>query len=457
MCGLPVIASTAGNVSVTASDNNFEATGLRWAEKPNASSYQFVPGPVPGITGFAGKSQPLAPLRAVLNEEVGKSGTLSFWFATDRSYRSGIGQPSVQHKLAEVKDSFVVSFDADQSAVTLSVEWGGARSVVGEHHIRIILPEFPGPQWHHFALSWDAKSGRINAYLDGTPYYVPGEKVAPLQMQPGRELLLYPEPFALADVQLSHSPLAEECAAKQVPDAYRGQMDCLLGAQDLGKLELNASKLGKNIYTNALSRQQDIADWKMEGPGLVAFNDGWMEIKSANPNGPAGHLVYWCPTEFPDRMIAEWEFELLSEKGLCILFFSAKGKNGLDLFDPGLSPRNGVFKQYIKGDIDCYHISYYANTPGAPRRVANLRKNHGAYLISNGPVGVSASRPGEIYKAVLIKDGTHVQMAVDGRIIIDYNDDGQRAGPAYDGGRIGFRQMQWTAARYRNFSVRELK
>jgi hypothetical protein len=42
----------------------------------------------------------------------------------------------------------------------------------------------------------------------------------------------------------------------------------------------------------------------------------------------------------------------------------------------------------------------------------------------------------------------------DGRVIIDYTDDQpERYGKPYAGGKIGFRQMQWTRARYRNFRV----
>jgi hypothetical protein len=163
--------------------------------------------------------------------------------------------------------------------------------------------------------------------------------------------------------------------------------------------------------------------------------------------------VHWCPEEFPERFWAEWEFELLSEQGLCIVFFAARGQGGRDVFDPTLAPRNGIFRQYHSGDIDCYHVSYFANTPGSARRVANLRKNAGFYLVANGPVGVAAARAGEVHRAVLVKDGARIRLAVDGRTIIDHTDDGVRAGPVWAGGKIGLRQMQWTVGRYRNFRV----
>ena len=41
----------------------------------------------------------------------------------------------------------------------------------------------------------------------------------------------------------------------------------------------------------------------------------------------------------------------------------------------------------------------------------------------------------------------------DGRVIIDYTDDGRRYGPVYRDGKIALRQMQWMVAKYRNFRV----
>jgi hypothetical protein len=56
----------------------------------------------------------------------------------------------------------------------------------------------------------------------------------------------------------------------------------------------------------------------------------------------------------------------------------------------------------------------------------------------------------------LIKDGGHVQLLVDGRVVIDFKDDGRQYGPVLGGGRIGFRQMQWTTAGYRGLRIRGL-
>lgn len=449
-------ANTSASSSVSIVNGSLKSEGIAWDVSPNAAGYDLVPGPLPNITGIIARTPPAA-VSGKLATIVKGTGAISFWFATDRAYRSGTGEPTVRHKLIDVSDSFSISLDADSSSATLMVKWGGPSEIVFPRHIRIILPEFPGPAWHHFALSWNGATGEINAYLNGTPYYIPGEKVAPLEILPGGKITLHLGSIALADVRLTTTPLTPSELRTLVPSPYKGTLDRLLGARDLGSITNIASLRGKTLYYNTLSSTKDLAGWKLEGPGDIAFRGGWMEMKSRRPNGPEGHTVYWCPQKFPDHIIAEWEFEFLEEKGLCIAFFAARGRDNKDLFDPTLAPRAGVFGQYINGDINCYHISYFANTPNEPRGVANLRKNSGFHLISNGPVGVRTARTRETHHTVLIKDGSHIRMAVDGRIIIDHIDDGQRAGPVYTDGYIGFRQMQWTNARYRNFRVSTLK
>ena len=185
--------------------------------------------------------------------------------------------------------------------------------------------------------------------------------------------------------------------------------------------------------------------------------DGWMEMASHLPDGPDGHFVHWCPVDFPGNFVSEWEIAPLSEYGLCIVFFAAVGGHGEDIFDTGLPERTGAFNQYTNGAINCYHVSYYANTPFNPGRITcNMRKNSGFYVVSNGPPGIPPGSHGP-HQIRLIKDGTQIQIQMDGRVVIDFRDDGERYGPVFGAGKIGHRQMQWMVARYRNFRAWGLK
>jgi hypothetical protein len=155
--------------------------------------------------------------------------------------------------------------------------------------------------------------------------------------------------------------------------------------------------------------------------------------------------------------VAQWEVQPLDPDGLCIVFFSAAGIHGEDIFEPHLAKREGIFTQYTHGDINCYHISYYANTPPNPGRItSNLRKNSGFLLVSNGPPGIlPGSR--DVHHVQLLKDGSRIVLTVNQHVIIDCIDDGKSGGPVLGSGKIGLRQMQWMNARYRNFRVFNLR
>lgn len=211
-------------------------------------------------------------------------------------------------------------------------------------------------------------------------------------------------------------------------------------------------KKGKLIYENNFSSAQKMADWVMEGPGKIEFADNAMEMYSPNEEG---HHVFWCPNDFPKDFIAEWDaknFE--TDAGLCIIFFAAKGLNGQSIFDSTLPKRTtGVFTDYTKGAMNCYHISYYANAKDdTHRETANLRKNKGFNLVLTGEKGISMESTSWNH-IKLVKHNNQITMYVDDRKIIDWTDDGVKYGAVLNDGKIGFRQMKWTHFAYKNFKV----
>ena len=212
---------------------------------------------------------------------------------------------------------------------------------------------------------------------------------------------------------------------------------------------------GKLLYERALSSAKDIEGWSMEGPGLTTFAEGWMEVHSPNEEG---HHVLWCPEDFPGSFIAEWEVQNVSlDSGLCIVFFSSKAINGQSIFHSSVKERNGVFKQYTKSDMNCYHISYFAfPEEGKRHEVSHLRKNKGFNLVQIGRTGIPL-KSDKVHQMRLVKKDNRIVMFLDDREIIDWVDDGKTYGEVLQEGKIGFRQMQWTHFRYRNFKVWKLK
>ncbi|WP_341939471.1 DUF1961 family protein [Marinimicrobium sp. C2-29] len=213
---------------------------------------------------------------------------------------------------------------------------------------------------------------------------------------------------------------------------------------------------GELLYRADFDGPESVADWVMEGPGEITFEQGWMEMHSPDEQG---HHVFWCPEDFPDSFIARWDAQNLDdEAGLVIVFFAALGVDGQDIFSPDLPERDGTFTQYTEGEIKSYHISYYANAAHNPGRGhANLRKNNTFSLLQKGEIGIPADSMQE-HEITLVKEGDRIRLYIDDRKVIDYTDDtpvvdGVDTGSALGGGKIGFRQMKWTHFRYKNLRV----
>ena len=229
---------------------------------------------------------------------------------------------------------------------------------------------------------------------------------------------------------------------------------CLLN--NCANTEIANLAKGKLLYSNDLNDSAQLIDWVMEGPGKLNFEDGWMQMYAPNEQG---HHVLWCPQDFPDSFIAEWQVQNLKfDAGLVIVFFAAQGEHGQNIFSPNLNKRDGTFDQYTLGDIKSYHISYYANAAHNPDRAhANLRKNNTFTLLQEGDKGI-ATLSNDIHNIRLVKQSQHIQLYIDDRKVIDYIDNqpvvnGVDTGAALGSGKIGFRQMQWTKFQYRNFNV----
>jgi len=392
-----------------------------------------------------------------LETPLGPQGTISFRMQTDKEYHTGPKAKPVNVDILEIPGIAKVRFS--QASTVCELQWIWARGVKADN-LGVQVPGLPGPEEYFIQYTWDGTAGRFTGYVNGTALRLPETQLAPWDVPEGKEIRLATGPFKTALISTEPRYLDEAQARAQVPEPMLGRRAELFGVPEKEPAPIEvASRLGKLLYESALDAPGSIDGWVMEGPGETSFEDGWMTMASKQPDSitKRGHIVHWCPRDFPESFVAEWEMQILSKRGLCIVFFSALGLNGEDIFDPKLPKRTGIFRQYNRGAISCYHISYYANTPSSPGRItSNIRKNKGFYLVANGPPGINPDSD-TVHAVRLIKDAAHIQLQVDGNVIIDFTDDGQRYGPVLGGGKIGFRQMQWTVARYRGFRVRELR
>ncbi|WP_409342677.1 DUF1961 family protein [Paenibacillus sp. MBLB4367] len=212
------------------------------------------------------------------------------------------------------------------------------------------------------------------------------------------------------------------------------------------------------LYDNPLSSARDVAGFRLEGEAAITFPNGRMRMENKlDPSiGQASNFVYWCPEDFPANVSIEWEFWPVREPGLCMLFFSAAGRHGADLFAPWLPVRNGEYMQYHSGAIDALHISYFRRRYPEERafHTCNLRKSFGAHLVCQGADPIPGVEDADCpYRLEAVKNGREVSFAVNGLPIFRWLDDGQSYGPLLGGGKIGFRQMAPLVGEYANLKV----
>lgn len=131
----------------------------------------------------------------------------------------------------------------------------------------------------------------------------------------------------------------------------------------------------KLLYQNSMASENDVANWKMEGPGVTEFKGGMMEMYS--PDEEFYH-VFWCPQDFHGSFIAEWELQNLeTDARFCIIFFSVKGDNGESIFDSSFPERYGTFSQYSKSKyFNNYHISYAVGDASNAYSASDLKSKY---------------------------------------------------------------------------------
>ena len=379
----------------------------------------------------------------------GNSGAVSCDITFTEQLQNGSQAVPKQFLILSITRLFTLRVIVNKAAAGLHLRWA-KKGVTG---MGLLLPEFKENKKYSFFMTWNAEKGLFDSYIDGYPVRVPGTQLQKWKASvPGRPLIRK-GPFKVENFKMYDKYIAPDKVAELSPPQKNNPLLSCSLSDDYNKII--SAKRGRLLY-NGSKVDPEFKSWKKEGPVKSWFEKGWEMFKSTQPKRRK-HIVWWCPDKFPESFIAEWEIKIISDYGLCIVFFAAKGENGESIFDPSLPERDGTFTYYIKDKIKSYHISYLTNAghnPGRPQ--VNLRKNNCFYLMSQGDAGMPFDK--KIHKILLYKDKSRMFMTIDGRPVMDYTDsDAKRYGNAYRDGWIGLRQMSWAVGAYRNFKVWEMK
>jgi len=198
--------------------------------------------------------------------------------------------------------------------------------------------------------------------------------------------------------------------------------------------------------------------WVAEGRGGVDIRGGKLRVSplpfdtvgNQVKGEPRSHMVVWTKEIFPADFLAEFEMNPAgSTNGLTIVFFCAGGKNREDIFDESLPPRNADYKNYHSGSIANYSDAYWSRNTEDEATTNRLRKNPGFTLEAQGR-SLTTGTTDTTHRVRIFKYGGHVEIEINGRIVLKWDDTGTPLGA----GHIGFRSMEGVSlVTYDNFKV----
>jgi hypothetical protein len=394
-----------------------------------------------------------------LPRPLSQKGYLGFRLTVPGPLRNGIHAETSDYILARLPGLALCRLTSQPSMINLSFEWEeGQGATRYDRGFLVDLTDLPGPRDYFLQFTWDASEGYSDGYLNGIPLRICGTRFKPWQIIGAADrLMTLSAPLSVSDGDVQWRYIAPEEILALVPPALRQRDGALIGTVTTPEATPSHVVTERLIYFDPLTDNSGLNSWVMEGPGEISVSSDGLVMRTASKHddkGP-GHFVYWCSVVLPESFIAQWDFRPISETGLAIVFFSAHGPDGTDIFDPKLLRRNGVFSQYTQGDLHSYHLTYFANLPlfQTGRPTSNLRKNSGFYLVAQGPVAI---RPGTKHFQTLrlMRNGPHIRFYSGDQIVLNWCDrDAARFGPPCRAGRLGFRQMEGTIGAYRNLRI----
>jgi uncharacterized protein DUF1961 len=199
------------------------------------------------------------------------------------------------------------------------------------------------------------------------------------------------------------------------------------------------------------------AEWIAEGWGGAEVRDGRLLVSPSQfdeagrpQSGRRSHMVVWNRRIFPADFLLEFEMSPCgSTNGLAIVFFCAAGRNGEDIFDLSLPPRRAEYQAYHSGAVANYTDSYWSRNNEAESLSNRLRKNPGFKQVAEGP-SLTTGPTDVTHRLRILKSGAHIEVEVNGRVVIKWDDPERPHGA----GRIGLRSMEGvTMVAYDNFKV----
>lgn len=211
---------------------------------------------------------------------------------------------------------------------------------------------------------------------------------------------------------------------------------------------------GKIIFQDDFA---NLDSWHHEGGGELTLPEkNILQLNCIGSKQGSNGCMAFCRKDFPDNICIEYDMRVVTSRGLVITFVASKGRNGEDMLTE-LPARAGIFADYIFNPrLRSYHVSVSRyNDRGEHTGVSNWRRNPGIFLMAQQDD--LCEKIGVWYHITIIKKGTLLQLAVDGKLAGGFIDPDEIPDAIPSDGKIGFRAIgSKVIAQIKNFKVKKL-
>ncbi|MEI7527262.1 MAG: DUF1961 family protein, partial [Mariniphaga sp.] len=323
-------------------------------------------------------------------------------------------------------------------------------------------------QWYHIVVTWDKAKETIIMYINGE--FV-GHNFLAKNFKLGNNKIYIGNPLmVLSGLKIQTELLSREDVKKE----YLSMRPATNQPSDntVRKIVIPRNKPALNVHLDdswekvfecSFTNKSDLDAWTLQtgnkfrdqfkleitGNGLYWKTPDMVDTESR------GYL--WCPVKIEGDQWIEFEFQLISPKGLALLIMCASGMQGEDIIEDHGLRKTGSMSDML-GNYRNYHWEYV-------RRVEAMRTDVETQYVNKNPWGKSLyvgcfprHEQNRWIKIRFIKIGSNLYGSFDGKTVFEVEDNAyDNNGPVLNSGRVVLRQMYNTAMLYRNFVIYQRK
>ncbi len=328
--------------------------------------------------------------------------------------------------------------------------------------------DFEKLRWYYITATWDLPQKKISIYINGIK--VASNDVTCERLERdfcGDTLFLGNPALVFSDVQFYIDPLSDV----EIYDLYRNQatdfdqvfedrLKHIYTGKEIKKFSFEPGGDWTNKLNISLTNQGDIDSFYLQGYAqAVKITDEGLMIET--PDVPIGEgqyekQVYVCTNKpFEGDLYVEYEFKTLRRGGLSLLMIQASGMQREDFMADYPLRTAGNMNMVAWSSVRNYHWEYYREMNDVRNDISTgaMLKNPYQYPIGFGTLDHLLSL-NEWHKLQLLQTGSKIIGAIDGKVIIEGEDNGFiNNGAVYSFGRIAIRCMVRSKMLFRNINV----